>query len=219
MLIMISENILSSKTPTGENSFFVRTRIFFSQVFSVLLMTLIVFSESAWDSASHLLSAGLFLSGVVLVGIASLGRLWCSLYIAGYKTDRLITVGPYSITRNPLYFFSMLGGIGVGLATETVLIPSIILLAFSVYYPLVVKKEEIQLRRLHGTAYERYLKETPVFFPDISKLNEPGEYKAKPVIFRKHMLSAVWFVWLFGLLNAVESLRETGILPGIIELY
>jgi protein-S-isoprenylcysteine O-methyltransferase Ste14 len=36
-------------------------------------------------------------------------RLWCSLYISGYKNSQLITSGPYSLCRNPLYFFSFVG--------------------------------------------------------------------------------------------------------------
>jgi protein-S-isoprenylcysteine O-methyltransferase Ste14 len=71
--------------------------------------------------------------GLALAGIASLGRLWCSLYIAGYKTEELITEGPYSIYRNFLYFFSFLGAIGVGFASESLLIPLIIPILFTSY--------------------------------------------------------------------------------------
>jgi protein-S-isoprenylcysteine O-methyltransferase Ste14 len=43
--------------------------------------------------------------GIVLIVICILGRTWASLYIGGRKIDELVTVGPYSTMRNPLYFF------------------------------------------------------------------------------------------------------------------
>ena len=39
---------------------------------------------------------------------------WSSLYIAGRKGRELVTVGPYSTCRNPLYFFSIVGAAGMG---------------------------------------------------------------------------------------------------------
>ena len=50
----------------------------------------------------------LFAIGIALVGISSLGRMWCSLYIAGDKDESLMTQSPYSACRNPLYFFGMM---------------------------------------------------------------------------------------------------------------
>jgi len=52
---------------------------------------------------------------------------------------KLLTV---AMCRNPLYFFSLLGALGVGLTTETLLIPFVILIAFVGYYPNVIKSEE-----------------------------------------------------------------------------
>ncbi len=45
-----------------------------------------------------------------------------SAYIAGLKSKRVISYGPYSIMRNPLYFFSSLGFIGAGLTFGSTLI-------------------------------------------------------------------------------------------------
>ena len=153
------------------------------------------------------------------MGIASIGRLWCSLYIAGYKTERLVNQGPYSISRNPLYFFSLLGAIGVGLASETLLIPLLILIAFVVYYPFVIKSEEADLLKLHDKEYEIYLKEVPRFFPKISLLKEPEDYIVKPIVFKRQMFDALWFIWLMGLLEIIEELHELKLLPTIFKIY
>ena len=93
-------------------------RILHSRLFAGGLFAVILFSDSRWENIG-LTSAVLFFSGALLVGIATVGRLWCSLYISGYKTKQLVKTGPYSLSRNPLYFFSLLGAIGVGMVTET----------------------------------------------------------------------------------------------------
>lgn len=196
-----------------------KLRIRISQIFAGLLVVLICVSSSLWEDKAPLATMVLFLFGAVLVGIASLGRLWCSFYIAGYKTDHLVTQGPYSMCRNPLYFFSLLGSLGVGLASETLLIPLIILIAFVAYYPLVIKSEEAELIRLHKSEFETYLKEVPRFFPKISLLREPEEYIAKPIVFRRHMFNALWFIWLIGILEIIEELHELKVLPTIFKIY
>jgi len=156
-----------------------KLRIHISQIFAVLLVVLICVSRSLWEDKAPLVTTVLFLLGAVLVGIASLGRLWCSVYIAGYKTDHLVTQGPYSMCRNPLYFFSLLGALGVGFASETFLIPVLILIGFVAYYPLVIKSEEAELARLHKDEFEMYFKKVPRFSPKISYLTEPEEYIVK----------------------------------------
>ncbi len=190
-----------------------------SQIFAGLLIVLICVSSSLWEDKASFVTTVLFFWGAVLVGIASLGRLWCSIYIAGYKTDHLVTQGPYSMCRNPLYFFSLLGALGVGLASETLLIPFVILIAFVGYYPLVIKSEEAELIRLHKSEFEIYLKEVPIFFPKISLLNEPGEYIVKPMVFKRHMFHALWFVWFLGIIESIEELHEFSVLPTIFKIY
>jgi len=196
-----------------------KLRIRISQIFAGLLVVLICISSSLWEDKAPFVTTVLFLLGAVLVGIASLGRLWCSVYIAGYKTDHLVTQGPYSMCRNPLYFFSLLGALGVGLASETLLIPFVILIAFVGYYPLVIKSEEAELIRLHKSEFEIYLKEVPRFFPKISLLKEPEEYIVKPIVFKRHMFSAIWFIWFMGIIEIIEELHELKVLPTIFKIY
>ena len=194
-------------------------RIRFTQAFIVVILLIVLFSKSYFESNLPVISALLFFIGIVLAGFASLGRLWCSLYIAGYKTDKLVIQGPYSMSRNPLYFFSLLGAVGAGFATETFLIPLLILIVFSIYYPFVIISEEAELRSKHPNDFDSYYKSVPKFFPKISLLTEPREYIVRPVIFRKHMFDAMWFIWFIGILEIIEELHELGIMPTLFTLY
>ncbi|MDR1472788.1 MAG: isoprenylcysteine carboxylmethyltransferase family protein [Synergistaceae bacterium] len=85
--------------------------------------------------------------------------------MAGRKTESLITEGPYSVCRNPLYFFSLLGGTGVGLCTESVTLVFAIPMMFALIYMMTILDEERALREAHGNAYEDYVSAVPRFIP------------------------------------------------------
>jgi len=183
----------------------------------VMVGIIVLFTNSKWENT--IISDILFLIGICLVGIATIGRLWCSVYISGYKIRNLITTGPYSICRNPLYFFSLLGSVGVGLATETLTIPVIISIAFALYYPHVIKKEEERLLTVHGDKFKNYCKKIPKFIPSFSSYVEPEEYTIKPQILRKRFFDSLWFVWIVGILEIIEALHEHDIIPIFFNLY
>ena len=84
-------------------------------------------------------------AGLICIIISAFGRVWCSVYIAGYKTTALVESGPYSMTRNPLYLFSLIGTVGIGLASGSILILLLLMLCFGTYYPLVIRHEEKSL--------------------------------------------------------------------------
>jgi len=195
-----------------------KTRIPISRIFAIILLIVILFSDSKWEQILFI-SNVYFLVGCILVGIGSLGRLWCSLYIAGYKNSVLVTFGPYSMTRNPLYFFSLLGAVGVGLATETLVIPFVILVLFLGYYPTVIRSEERRLLKLHGKKFEAYGRNTPTFFPKLSLLEEPLTYTVNTKIFRKNIFGALWFIWLMGIMEIIEAFHEAGVLPIYLRIY
>lgn len=195
-----------------------KARLPVSLALAFLLTGLILFSTSVWETHPSV-EVSIFVSACFLVGIASLGRLWCSLYIAGYKLESLVVVGPYSICRNPLYFFTFVGGIGCGLATETFTIPVLFIFFFAFYYPFVIKSEEVELWKNHGRELDAYLQSTPAFFPKLSLLKEPSNYLVNPRIFRKHIFDALWFVWIVGFLEVIEGLHEMHVFPVLFKLY
>ena len=196
-----------------------RWRVPLAQVYVSLLIALVLFSRSRWSESAPVVATALFAAGVVLVAVAALGRTWCSMYIAGYKGRVLVSEGPYSVCRNPLYFFSLLGGIGLGLTTKNVTVPLIFLGGFGIYYSMVIRREEQALRQAFGRDYDEYEKVTPRFLPRFSLLREPREYMVDPRIFRVHLLSAVWFVWLIALAAVIEALHDAHVLPSLLALY
>ncbi|MBI5410004.1 MAG: isoprenylcysteine carboxylmethyltransferase family protein [Nitrospirae bacterium] len=193
-------------------------RIRLGQLFMAGLGVVILFTGSRW-SENGIAGGVLFLVGATLAGLATVGRMWCSVYISGYKKDTLVTTGPYSMCRNPLYFFSLLGAVGVGLATRTLTIPAIIFIAFAVYYPVVIRREEQRLLGIHGKRFEEYCKKVPRFIPSFSSFTEPEEYVIKPKFLRGRFSDSLWFVWLIGIIALIESLHGHGIAPVYFKLY
>src|SRR5262245_6231350 len=187
------------------------TRIFALGFFIVLLLT-----ESTLDQ--YLIGEILFLFGLVLVGLGVCGRLWCSLYISGHKNTALITQGPYSITRNPLYFFSFLGFLGIACATEILTFVAIAVIGFAIFYPGVIRNEEKFLKQKFGSAYEEYCANTPRFFQDFKKFHEPETYVVNTRLFVRSMWDAMWFVWLVGIIEVVEALHEKHVVAPLIHL-
>ncbi|MBN2182647.1 MAG: isoprenylcysteine carboxylmethyltransferase family protein [Sedimentisphaerales bacterium] len=197
---------------------FRKWRITLSRIFVATLAILVFISTSKWENIG-VISTILFLLGAVLIGIATVGRLWCSLYISGYKSKTLITTGPYSMCRNPLYFFSLIGGLGAGLTTETFTIPLLILIGFAIYYPYVIKREHRRLSLLHADRYQQYCDKIPCFIPSIAQFKEPEEYTVKPKIFRKNLFDALCFIWIVGIIELVEGLHEAQIIPVLFSIY
>lgn len=194
-------------------------RIIITRMFAAVFIVLILVSSSVMNEKAPLISEILSFISIVMVGICVLGRLWCSLYIAGYKTDHLIDQGPYSLCRNPLYFFSFVGAMGIGFATGTFTIPALVLIAFGAYYPIVMKSEEVKLLEIHGSDFDNYKNTVPSFFPDPARLSEPEEYLVKPKIFRRHMSDVIWFIVLLGFIEFLNGLHRSDILPTLLQLY
>ena len=193
-------------------------RILLTRLYLSLLAGLILFTESQWQPGP-VGAAGILFAALVLTSVAAVGRLWCSLYIAGYKKSCLVLDGPYAMCRNPLYFFSMIGALGVTLMTYTIIIPVLVMITFAIYYPNVIRAEEADLVRIHGAPFEAYRSRTPAFFPKWSLLKEPETYQVKPRVFRNHMGSAVWFMLAIGLIALLHAGRTGGRIPTLLPLF
>lgn len=187
-------------------------RITITRIFSILLIPLILFTAPSWP-ADGSIEFALKFSGLVLIIIGSYGRIWSYLYICGRKTKTLVTSGPYSITRNPLYLFSFIGATGIGLASENLAIMALVVISFLVIYPIVIRAEEYKLEVAHGEKFSEYAASVPRFIPRSISIVEPTSYNINLKKFRVIFFEAMWFVWLYLILLLVERAQEYDILP------
>lgn len=190
---------------------FPRYRILVSRLFGLGLVGLLLLSHRPLFAPQAAQVANWL--GFVLLLVCAFGRLWSLQYLAGFKSRRVISDGPYSIVRNPLYVFSFLGAAGLALAANHSLFFLALLLAYVVYYPFVVISEERGLTTILGREYEEYCARVPRFLPRFGGFHEPETYEIRAARFSRNYLEVVWFPLAWMVLQWITAARAAGRLP------
>jgi len=184
-------------------------RVRLSQLFVGGIFLLDLFSKSEWQSWPWITEACL-VCGCLFAASGALGRAWCLAHIAGRKNVELVTTGPYSLCRHPLYFFSALGSVGAALASNTLSLPALVALAFASYYPTVIKSEERRLLEIHGQTFLDYRAKTPAFLP-CPKCMRSGESVALNLrMFQNGLRDCIWFMLAFVGVHIISQLHQLG---------
>lgn len=120
--------------------------------------------------------------GALLMILGEAIRLWGVGY-AGFVTrtrnvgaEILVTSGPFSLIRNPLYAGNFFLSLGVVVGFNALLawtLPCYILL-FSIQYYFIVRLEEGTLEKKFGEVYSRYKANVPRFFPGFKSYDQPS---------------------------------------------
>jgi len=92
------------------------------------------------------------------------------------KHEQLSTSGPYSWTRNPLYFGSVLLAAGMMIAGGSWMSAALVAAYIGLFYPPVMRREEAELRARYGAEFDAYAARVPLFFPMPPRRPEPGEF-------------------------------------------
>jgi len=108
-----------------------------------------------------------------LVGLIGL---WLRAYAAGYlqKHEILTVTGPYARTRNPLYLGSAILAVGVAVTTHSWVSSVILCVYFIIFYPLVMRREEAELRAHYGARFDEYARVVPLFIPRMTAAKLSG---------------------------------------------
>jgi protein-S-isoprenylcysteine O-methyltransferase Ste14 len=93
------------------------------------------------------------------------------------KDSRLATAGPYSWTRNPLYFGSFLLSVGFAVMSASWVAAVVLMVPSLVIYPNVIRNEEAHLERLFPEDFRGYCDRVPRFFPKFGQFERSFSFK------------------------------------------
>ena len=176
-----------------------------------------LFAQSIFkpDTAIH---AAIVLLGHTMIFFGILGRLWATLYIGGRKSRKLIENGPYSVTRNPLYFFSSVAAAGVGALTGSITI----MIGFGVFcaaaFHFVILREERFLTAQAGPAYQSYMTRVPRFLPDPSLYRDANAVVVHTRFLKKTLFDSLGFIAAVPILKILEHAQAAGVVPVLFRL-
>jgi protein-S-isoprenylcysteine O-methyltransferase Ste14 len=159
------------------------------------------------------------MTGFVLIALATLGRIWTTLYIAGHKDARIVTTGPYAHSRHPLYGLSIVASLGVGLVTRSVVLAASTLALSAALHVAAALAEERRLAVMPGGEYLDYAARVPMFWPRASGAQAPAQLSVAPSIYWKAFLDGGSMLALYVALELIRAGRETGLWRTLFDVY
>ena len=169
-------------------------------------------------SQEHFLHEAIEWFGIGLIAICIVGRTWCSLYIGGQKNRNLITEGPYSICRNPLYLFSIIGAVGVGAQVGSIAIAlSCGFIAWTILVGSAMREEQTLLAHF-GSEYAQYFDRVPRLLPRFALWRDRAIVEVRPRVVVTTFIDALVFLAAIPVAEGLEYLHEMAILPTWVTL-
>jgi protein-S-isoprenylcysteine O-methyltransferase Ste14 len=183
----------------------------------VALFALLLVGQS-WFPPESVVHETIEMAGIVMIFLGIVGRLWSTLYIGGRKSAEVVTGGPYSVTRNPLYVFSTLAAAGVGaqMGSLTAMIGFGLLCALA--FHVVILREERFLSEVMGAQYKDYLARVPRFFPDLSLYNEGDTGSFRPRLLLTTLLDGLVFLVAMPVFEMIDGAQIAGTLPVLFRV-
>jgi protein-S-isoprenylcysteine O-methyltransferase Ste14 len=177
----------------------------------VAVLVLVAVSERGW--ALGMSGEVLQLFGLAGIACAALGRVWASVFIAGFKDEALVRTGPYSALRHPLYGLSLLAALGIGLATRSLAITLTLVAVLGAIHAAAARREDAVLEARHGAAFEDYRRSVPAFLPRWSSYQVPERLEVRPRVLWKAFLDAGSLLGYYVLLRLADVLQLAGVTP------
>lgn len=205
----------SSVTPSLSEVQKRRKRVIRGCGVAALFLVSVVASSAPPGSGGH---EAVEAAGVLLIVLCILGRTWCALYIGGKKKHELVTTGPFSLVRNPLYVFTLIGAAGVGLSSGSAVIGAATAATVFLVFDSVIRSEETFLAGAFGDAYREYLRRVPRWIPRFSGWRDQAETLIRPKVVLVTFRDACLFLLAVPVFEGIDRLQSAGILPVLLHL-
>ena len=150
--------------------------------------------------------------GLVLLFACALGRLYCTAFLGGYKNAALVMHGPFSISRNPLYFCSFLGACGIALISSHLILIAVLPTTYCLVYFSLIRREEAHLMEQFGESYREYCARVPRFFPKFSAYTVPETVTMYPRFLHNGLKDSLIWLSILPLSELVEYAQQTGLI-------
>ena len=151
--------------------------------------------------------------GMVFVLVGELIRLWANGYVGHVKVNsteqergqpkigRLITAGPYAFIRHPLYFGSLMIGLGVLVIPGNFWLAVVAPVIFVLVYRRKMIEEEGTLRHEWPQEFEQYQRAVPRWLPTWRRYSQRnGQWSWQGILASKELKTLAWVVILLILL-------------------
>lgn len=163
------------------------------------ILALLYFAAPTWDTLAI---------GVPFIAVGELLRLWAVGYAGASTRARtlgaardLVTTGPYSYVRNPLYLGNFLLSLGICLLANVYWLIALLVLGFFFQYLPIVAVEEKYLLESCGHVYQGYREQVPRFLPQLHPYPKPSSHD---------------FSWIRAISSEKRTLTAIGCIIGLI---
>lgn len=208
---------MTSLATSSNRPFRQKRRIWALWVLTAAFITFQLFTRSGFPPEGLVLGI-LEQAGILLIMLGIIGRIWSIIYVGGRKNSELVTDGPYSVTRNPLYVSSLMAILGICLIFGSFLAAAIFtLLAYLVFF-YTAKREAQYLSHLFGEQYDTYARRTPLFWPAFSNLHWGQGRAFSPYALSVTSRDALFILAIIPIAEFVEYLHASGFLPAAITV-
>ncbi|RLS57860.1 MAG: isoprenylcysteine carboxylmethyltransferase family protein [Planctomycetota bacterium] len=191
--IGLSSPVSEDPARSVKSSFVYRNRMIVTGISIGAGLVLLSF-QRPWPRQNPALEWCVELIGWVLFWSGAIIRIWASTYICASKSRSVVSTGPYSLCRNPLYWgtFLMLSGFPFLIRNPWLalfLVPPI-----GLYLWGVVPVEELVMKTIHGAEYEAYCRKVPRWCPRFSGYARGEALDGHAVGYYRECLRLFW--WL-----------------------
>lgn len=195
-----------------------KTRIQETRLALIGSFLLVIFTSQFFTDGTKL-HAIFDLLGYFLIALCVVGRVYCTAFLGGHKNKELITWGPFSVCRNPLYFCSFVGACGIALMSNHVILFVLIPVIFCSIFFAVIRREEVYLTEHFGTAYLDYCRTTPRFFPNFALFHAPETVTVYPRYLWNGVKDGLTWFLAFPVFEFIEYAQEVGYIKPWFTLF